>query len=73
MNDSPMSYDMLRSIAVQVSQELYRQAQADAERAPREPSCHDPIAWVRTRLAGGNQRSSSDCTTLSHSPSQAHL
>ena len=41
MNDSPMSYDMLRSIAVQVSQELYRQARVDAERAPRGPSCHD--------------------------------
>ena len=72
MNDSPMSYDMLRSIAVQVSQELYRQAQADAERAPSEPSCHDPIAWVRMRLPGGKQRLSSGCGILSHTTSQAN-
>ena len=72
MNDSPMSYDMLKSIAVQVSQELYRQAQADAERAHRAPSCHDPIAWVRTRRAGVKPRSSPGCPALLHSSSQAN-
>ena len=67
MNDSPMSYDMLRSIAVQVSQELYRQA--EAEYASSGPSYRDALAWVRARLAGGRQQLQSSCENLAPTPS----
>ena len=70
MNDSSMNYDMLRAIAVQVSQELYRQAEADAERAPSGTSYRDAIAWVRARLAIGKQRLQPDCASLSHADSR---
>lgn len=63
MNDSPMSYDMLRSIAVQVSQQLYREAQADY--APSGPSYRDAVAWVRGRVSETKQRFQSDCEKLS--------
>ena len=67
MNDSPMSYDMLQSIAVQVSQELYRQA--EAEYAPNGPSFRDALAGIRARLANEKRRLQSEWTELSQASS----
>jgi hypothetical protein len=71
MNDLPMNYEMLRSIAVQVSQELYREAQAAS--VPSGPSYRDAIAWVRARLAAVRQRLPSDCENLSYSSEIQHI
>jgi hypothetical protein len=71
MNDSPMSYDMLRSIAVQVSQELYREAQA--QYVSGGPSYRDAVAWVRARLAEARHRLESDCESRSYVSEVEHI
>ena len=70
MNDVPMTYEMLRSIAVQVSQELYREAQTAY--TPSGPSCRDAIAWVRARLAA-KQRLQLHSENLSYTSETQHI
>jgi len=67
MDDSPMSYDMLRSLAVQVSQELYREA--EAQYAPSGPSFRDAFIWLRARLANEKKRLHSDWANLAQTGS----
>jgi hypothetical protein len=64
MNDSPFSYDMLKSLAVQVSQELYRETLAES--APSEPLFSAALADLRPRLAALGHRFQMSGTPLSH-------
>lgn len=68
MNDSPFSYDMLKSLAVQVGQELYRETLAES--TPSNLSYRDVLAGIRTRLAAWRQHIRMTWTILSRAPSE---
>ena len=68
MNDSPFSYDMLQSLAVQVSQELYRETLAES--APSDLSHRNVVAGIRTRLAAWRQHIMMSWAILSRAPSE---
>lgn len=68
MNDSPFSYDILKSLAAQVSQELYRETLAES--TPSDLSYRDVVAGLRTRLAAWRQHMKMSWAILSRAPSE---
>jgi hypothetical protein len=68
MNDSPFSYDMLKSLAAQVSQELYRETLEES--TPSDLSYRDVVAGIRTRLAAWRQHIKTSWAILSRAPAE---